>query len=165
MSSFKSPNPTRRALILGALALGGCGFSPVYGTHGNGGVLRNTLDVETPATREGFRLRARVEDRLGRAADPQYRLQVTLRIEATPIAITTQQDTTRYNLPGVANWTLTGAGDDTVLASGEVDTFTAYSAAGTTVATTEAEGDARDRLAVGLADLIITRLMIAAQGL
>ena len=163
--SSSSPAIARRAVILGALALGGCGFTPVYGTQGAGGGLRNAVDNETPATREGFRLRARVEDRLGRATSPRYRLRVALDIDASPIAITTQQDTTRYNLPGTATWTLMEMGDDTAIASGKVDTFTAYSAAGTTVATREAEGDARDRLGTALADLIITRLMIAAQDL
>ena len=165
MSLCKAPLTSRRALILGALALGGCGFTPVYGTQGAGGALRNTVDIETPATREGFRLRSSVEERLGRTTNPRYRLRIALNINASPIAITTQQDTTRYNLPGVANWTLMGMDDDTPLASGQVDTFTAYSAAGTTVATLEAEGDARDRLAIALADLILTRLMIAAQEL
>ncbi|MBL3565900.1 hypothetical protein JMM59_12930, partial [Rhodovulum sulfidophilum] len=46
-----------------------------------------------------------------------------------------------------------------VVQSGEVDSFTAYSATGSTVATRTAERDAYRRLMVILADEMVTRLL------
>ncbi len=163
MSSDLAPL-TRRAAILGLLALAGCGFTPVYGTGGVGGKLRGAVQITAPQTVEGYRLAHRIEDRLGRATSPRYALTVTLDITSAPVAIDRTDTSTRINLPGTANWTLT----DTAgvrLGTGTVDTFTGYSTTGTTVATRAAQQDARDRLATALADLVVTRLMILAPDL
>ena len=66
--------------------------------------------------------------------------------------------------PIKAAWALTEPGAAEPLASGVVETFTAYSAFGTTVATQEAQADARDRLAIALADLIVTDIILATEG-
>ena len=52
-----------------------------------------------------------------------------------------------------------------VLLSGNVDSFTGYSATGTTVATRAAERDAYERLMTILADQIVTRLEAGAGAL
>ncbi len=152
-------------LTLAALPLAGCGFQPVYGTGGPAAALRGRIAFRAPNTPEGFRLRARLEDRLGRVEQGDYLLTVELDIREVSLVISSQQDINRFNLPGTARWTLTPAGQDAPVATGEAETFTAYSAFGTTVATSEAQDDARDRLAIALADLIVTDLMVAAQSL
>lgn len=151
--------------LLAAAPLGACGFTPVYGPGGAASALRGRVAYRAPETTEGFRLRARLEDRLGRVEQGDYLLTVDLDIEEVALVITSDQDINRYNLPGTATWVLTADGSQTPLAQGTVETFTAYSAAGTTVATREAQRDAQDRLAIALADLIVTDLMIAAPGL
>lgn len=157
----------RRAFLalLAALPVAGCGFAPVYGTNGPAAALRGRLAYRAPDTPEGFRLRARLEDRMGRVERGDYLLTVKMDIEEVALAINSDQDTNRYNLPGVAEWSLSLPDEDTPIATGRAETFTAYSAFGTTVATQEAQDDARDRLAIALADLIVTDLIIAAQGL
>lgn len=45
------------------------------------------------------------------------------------------------------------------MAQGEVSNFTSHSTVGTVIATTAAEADARGRLAVMLADQVVTRLL------
>lgn len=162
MSSSNRLRLSRRAACLAVLAVAGCGFTPVYAPGGAGGKLRGTIAYEAPATDEGFRLRGRFEDRLGRADAPDYVLSTALAITETPLAISSNQDINRYNLVGEATWALRSRNDDAVLFQGTVDTFTSYSALGTTVATLEAERDARERLAIALADLIVTQLMIRA---
>lgn len=147
--------------LLGALPLAGCGFTPVYGTNGAGGSLRGRIAYRAPDTREGFRLRARLEDRLGRTEVGDYLLTIDLDLSVEAVAISSSSDINRFNLPGTARWELTEPGNDTPLARGTAETFTAYSAFGTTVATEEAEDDARDRLAIALADLIVTDIIIA----
>ena len=147
--------------LTAALPLAGCGFAPVYGTNGAGQSLRGRIAYRAPNTPEGFRLRTRLEDRLGRVEQGDYLLTVQLDIAEVAVVISTAQDINRFNLPGKATWTLTEPGNDTPLASGTAETFTAYSAFGTTVATREAQDDARDRLAIALADLIVTDLIAA----
>ncbi|HCQ58330.1 MAG TPA: hypothetical protein DIU10_10575, partial [Sulfitobacter sp.] len=48
-----------------------------------------------------------------------------------------------------------------IVTSGKVESFTGYSATGTTVATRAAELDAQERLMVILADLVVSRLYAA----
>lgn len=157
----------RRTLLsaLAALPLAGCGFRPVYGTGSAARALRGRIAYRAPNTPEGFRLRAQLEDRLGRVEQGDYLLVVQLDINEVAVVISSDQDTNRYNLPGTATWSLTRAGEDTPIATGTAETFTAYSAFGSTVATTEAQEDARDRLAIALADLIVTDLMASADSL
>ena len=162
MSSFSKRH------FLGLLAtapLAGCGFEPVYGAAGVASKLRGRVAYRAPNTPEGFRLRARLEDRLGRVEQGDYLLTVQLEIDEVALVISSDQDINRFNLPGTARWALTSPGTDAPLATGRAETFTAYSAFGTTVATREAQDDARDRLAIALADLIITDLMISAADL
>lgn len=157
---------SRRAFLslLAALPMAGCGFTPVYGTNGAGRTLRGRIAYRAPNTPEGFRLRTRLEDRLGRVEQGDYLLTVQLEIDEEAVVISSAQDINRFNLPGKAIWTLTEPGNDTPLASGTAQTFTAYSAFGTTVATSEAQDDARDRLAIALADLIVTDIIVASTG-
>ena len=155
----------RRTLLtfIAALPVAGCGFTPVYGTDGATRTLRGRIAYRAPDTPEGFRLRTRLEDRLGRVERGDYLLTVEMDIDEVAVVISSAEDINRFNLPGKATWTLTEPGNDTPLASGVAQTFTAYSAFGTTVATQEAQDDARNRLAIALADLIVTDIIIASE--
>ncbi len=139
------------------MALGGCGFAPVYGTT-NG--LRGTIAFETDSSVAGFRLRERLEERLGRPSTPQYVLKVTLLDRRRTSAITADGDTTRFNVIGTASWTLIDPVTGDTIDAGQVETFTSYAATGSTVATQAANVDATARLAVAMADLIVSRLLI-----
>jgi len=145
------------------LPLAGCGFTPVYGPDGSGRSLRGRIAYRAPNTPEGFRLRTRLEERLGRVERGDYLLTVDLNFNEEAVVVSSSQDINRFNLPGTATWTLTEPGSDAPLATGSARTFTAYSASGTTVATQEAQDDARDRLAIALADQIVTDLIIATE--
>ncbi len=149
----------RRAALIGLAALAGCGFTPVYGPGSTASQLREQVRISAPATAEGYRLLQALRDRLGRASSPTYDLTVTLDFTQIAAATTAAGSTTRYNLPGSANYVLTDR-NGAVLAQGAVDSFTSYSATGTTVATSAAETDARDRLAIQLAELIIVQLSV-----
>lgn len=152
---------SRRQSLLGLMALGGCGFAPLYGEGSAANALTGTIAYQTPSTVAGFRLRARLEERLGRTTAQQYTLAVTLTIERDSVAISEEGDITRFTLPGTANYALRDSNGRAV-AQGTVNSFTSYSATGTTVATEAAAEDAEARLAVILADLITTRLIAAA---
>ena len=79
-------------------------------------------------------------------------------------AITPDEVTTRYSLNGTADFALTGPGG-AMITQGRVSSFTSYSTTGTTISTLAAEGDARERLALMLADQVVTRLLAAASDL
>ncbi|RBW46311.1 hypothetical protein DS901_00220 [Loktanella sp. D2R18] len=143
--------------MLGLLALGGCGFVPVYG---DGTGLRDTIAFETDDSVAGYRMRVQLEQRLGKPSVPRYVLRVTQTQGRRSAAISDDGDTTRYNLTGTARWTLKDSATGDQLESGEVDSFTSYSATGSTTATQAAETDAAARLSVILADMIADRLLI-----
>ena len=155
---MSSKGITRRAALLGLLVLAGCGFTPVYGPGGAGEVWQNTVTVTAPDSVFGFRIAGRLGDILGEPSAVRFALDVTPQIESDSATVTEDGDITRINLTGNATWVLTDL-SGTQIADGLVQTFTGYSATGSTVATQAAESDAERRLAIALADLIVQQLL------
>lgn len=157
----------RRLFLLAssAAALSACGFTPAYGPSGAATRLQNTILVDEPKTRGGYLLTQNIEDRLGRASSPRYGLSYTITTRDNAIAITAANITNRFNLEGSVTYALREMNGGAVVATGTVDSFTSYSASGSTVATQTAERDARTRLMTILADQIVTRLIAASAGL
>ncbi|MFT7190589.1 MAG: LPS-assembly lipoprotein, partial [Dinoroseobacter sp.] len=110
--------------------------------------------------RADFDLVRAVEDRLGRPSAAQYGLSVAQSVSQTALAVQGSAAITRYNLVGTASYTLRDIGTNALVVSGNVDTFTSYSATASTVGTSFAEVDARRRLSVALGDLIVSQLLI-----
>jgi len=154
MSSFN-----RRFLLLMPLALAACGFAPAYGPNGSANGLPGSIRAADPADKNGFDLVERLEERLGRPASHRYGLGYTITTRAIGVGITTDGSTTRYNLTGAVDWTLTDSSTGTQVSGGTVNSFTSYSATGSTVAGLAAEEDAALRLMHILADQIVTRLI------
>lgn len=156
MSSFK-----RRTLFLMPLALAACGFAPVYGTGTNGGALQNSVEVVEPDDDNSYLLTRRLEERLGRASVPAYRLNIDVASRREALAVNTESNINRFNLVGIADYSLIEQSTGRVVTSGQVNNFTGSSATGTTVATLAAERDAQRRLMTLLADQIVVRLLSA----
>lgn len=154
----------RRALLLGVLALAACGLSPVYGPGGGGGRLFGRVRPRDPETPIDFIFNRRLAERLGPEDQAEYDLDYRINAAVVSQAITPDEVTTRYSLNGTADFSLTGPGGQ-VVAQGRVSSFTSYSTTGTTISTLAAEGDARERLAMMLADQVVTRLLAAATAL
>lgn len=140
------------------VALAGCGFTPVYGPGGTGSQLQNRVLVDPPRDREGFLLVQYLEDRLGRAQDPAYRLAVALTLSEEARAIDADGDIRRFHVIGAAQYSLTETATGVILGSGAVDNFVGYSATGSTVATLAAQRDAEARLLTSLADQMIVQI-------
>ena len=155
----------RIAALSGVLALTACGFQPVYAPGGPALALRDTVIVQSADTPFDYRLRMAVQARLGQANTARFVLVLTSDRTEVTAAIAPDGAITRYNLTGRATWALNDAVSGAERATAQVDSFTSYSATGTTVATRSAEDDASDRLAAALADLIVAQLVIAAQDL
>ena len=153
---------SRRSLLALPLALAACGFSPVYGTGGTGSQLRGQVLVQEPSTQAGFLLTRHLETRLGRSAGGQrYALDLSITTEEDGLAVNTAGDITRFNLVGRVEYALRDTTAGTIVTSGKVENFTAYSATGTTVASLAAERNAVERLMVILGDQITARLFAA----
>ena len=141
------------------LAVAACGFTPVYGPQGTGSALFDRILVQAPTDRDSFQLVKALEQRLGRGAAQEYRLNFALTIKAEGQAVTITNVITRFSLVGTVDYKLIRVSDETVVNSGQVQNFTGYSATGSTVETLAAERDAHERLMTILADQITARLV------
>ena len=150
---------SRRAALAVALLAAGCGFTPVYGPGGAGTRLQGQVRVADPQTADDYAFLRRLTERLGPAETGRYDLAYTLRVAVLPQAITPDEVTTRFSLNGTATYRLTDSATGATVAQGEVSNFTSHSTVGTVIATNAAEQDARNRLAVMLADQVVTRLL------
>jgi LPS-assembly lipoprotein len=157
MSSFN-----RRTLLLIPLALAACGFTPAYAPGGAATKLVGTVWVQDPDDKNSFDLVERLEERFGRPENRRYDLAYTIITEAVGVGITTDNKITRFNLKGVIDYTLSDHATGARLAGGRVQSFTAYSATGSTVAGLAAEEDAALRLMRLLADQIVARLIASS---
>jgi len=157
----------RRTLLglLAPLALAACGFTPVHAPGGTGDALYGQVTVQAPedipSTSEvdSYLLVANLEQRLGRGGAGAYQLDLTLSTRDEGQAITDDNQTTRYSIVGKAGFVLTRQSAGKVVASGDENAFTGYSATGSTVETLAGERDAHRRLMVILADQITMRLL------
>ncbi|WP_170328096.1 LPS assembly lipoprotein LptE [Ruegeria arenilitoris] len=156
----------RRTLLLMPFALAACGFEPVYAPGGSGAALNGQVAVSAPKSVDSYMLVQNLEQRLGRSATSgsEYNLDVNVSTAFRAAAITTTNETNRYTIEGSANYALRSNATGQVIASGTVNNFVGYSAAGSTVSTLADERDARERLMVILSDQIIAELY-AAPGL
>lgn len=150
---------------LGSVALSACGFTPAYGPTGQAGKLQDAILADEPTSRDQFLLIQQFEDRLGRGTGGRYTLDYSYSIRGANMAVTADNTTTRYNLIGRVAYVLRDGATDATLLSGSVDGFTGYSLTGSTSATEAAASDARRRLAVMLADRMVTQLTAAAGNL
>jgi LPS-assembly lipoprotein len=145
--------------LTAVVLVAGCGFAPAYGPGSPAAGLRDSIRVEVGERVLDYRLRAALEERLGRGA--AYVLSVTAQVDARQAAVTPEGTIMRYNLTGTAAWVLQDAAG-TRIAEGEARGFTGYLTTGSTVATDAAARDASDRLAVILADRIVAQLAMTA---
>ena len=164
----------RRTFLLAAAAtaLAGCGFAPVYGPGGAAQGLRGQIVADPPDDDAGYILVRRLEERLGTGANAPYRLAADIALDQDALAISNDQEITRYQLRGQLTYALTHIASGDAVAGGTLSHFTAYSApvfsdarssiAGNTVSVLTAERDARDRLMTILADNLVSRLLATA---
>lgn len=144
--------------LAGALALAGCGFTPVYGPGGAGTALRNAVRVDDPVSRSDFQFLRAVEEILGPPTAPRYALAYTIETEEVGGGDVQDFGATRVQIFGTAAFTLTDTASGQTVAQGEVAGNTAYSTTGTQLASFTAAEDAESRLMRMLADSVVTRL-------
>ncbi|MEO6300530.1 MAG: LPS assembly lipoprotein LptE [Paracoccaceae bacterium] len=153
---------TGRRSVLAILALSACGFTPAFGTKGPAEGLLGTVRTADPTDKNSFDFVQRMDERLGRPTAPAFDLAYTIKTLPVGVGITTSGAITRYNLTGSVVWSLTRRADHVRLTGGTVQSFTSYSATGSTVAGLAAEEDAGLRLMRLLADEIVMRMVASS---
>lgn len=148
-----------KLLLLCAVTLAACGFTPAYAPGGSGTALQNTILAAEPRDKPAFDLVERIEERLGPSDNPRFELAYTITQNSVGVAISTENAITRYNLTGIVDWSLSDAATGARLTGGRAENFTSYSATGSTVAGLAAEEDASLRLMRILADQIVSQLL------
>ncbi len=138
------------------MGLSACGFTPIYSGES---VFRQNTAFVSDDTVAGFRLREQLEERLGRTDTPKYLVSTQISLNQRSAAITSDGDTSRFNVIGTATWTLRDAATNARIETGTVETFTSYSATSSTIATQATQDDAVERLSIILADMIVSRLL------
>lgn len=148
----------RRAILLGALALAGCGFRPVYGEGGSGRALRQAVRAADPVSPEDFHFVAALDEVLGRPDSPRYDLAYAIALREEGAGTVQGLGATRMQVFGTLDFTLTDIATGATVAQGQVSGDSAYSSTGTQLATLTAAEDARLRLMRMLAERLVTRL-------
>ena len=150
----------RRTFLISAVALAGCGFTPVYGPNGVGQSFHDLIEIESPANTDTYNLVSYLEQRLGQGNRAKFGLTYALKTRDEGLAVTESQTIVRYNAIGELSFALRDLVDNSVVSSGTVTAMSAYSASGTTIATQAARKDANERLMIALADRLIERLYV-----
>ena len=156
-----SSSDRRTFLLLSAMGLGACGFTPALGPGGSAANLRGLIEVEDPTDVQSFEFVRALTAQLGQPDNPRYRLDAEIVVGEQAVGVLPDQTTTSFNVLGEVDYVVTDLTTGAVAVSGEVANFTTYSATSTTVATTSAQADARRRLMVILADQVIEDLYVA----
>ncbi len=149
-------------MLLAALPLAACGFSPAYAPGGAAGRLYGRVAVAAPTDRNGFELVRQLETRLGPTEAALFDLSTTLTVTRVSGGITPDNEITRLQFQGSAVWSLSQRSDGARVAGGTARSFTSWSATGSTIAGLAAEEDAARRLMVILADQIVTQIIAKA---
>jgi LPS-assembly lipoprotein len=136
------------SLVLAAAALGGCGFTPLYGQPAVASNLAG-IDVVAPEGRTGYLLRQHLDDALAkrRSGAPTYRMDLAIGETRYPRGVRIDNVATRYEYVLQADYVLTNLASRTVAKRGQVRVELTYDSADQPYASIAAQQDAQDRAA------------------
>jgi LPS-assembly lipoprotein len=163
--------PTIRSPLLAAgaavllLALGGCGYQPLYATTDKGSTVEDlsAVDVRVINDRAGQQLHNYLRDEInptGRPSVPRYDLEVDLTEVREALAIRQDETATRYNLNQTAEFRLRDLDTQRVVLVGTSNAAVSYNVLRADFNNIVSENDARRRGAREISEDI--RLRVAA---
>ena len=134
--------------LLAALLLTGCGFTPMYATPGLSTGL-SAIDVIAPEGRVGYLLREDLDDALGhnKAAEPRWRLEMTINQSRAPRGLTVEDVAERYVLAIDVSYKLIEIATGKVAHTGAASSQVSYDAADAPYAAIAARQDTQGRVA------------------
>jgi LPS-assembly lipoprotein len=147
------------AIPLAALALAGCGFTPMYGTPGLSANL-SSVQVVAPDGRVAYLVREDLDDAFGKNKDaaPRWRLDFTVVQVRDPRGLNLNNITERYQTDITVNYVLTNTANGAVAHRGEVTSAVSYDDANDPYAGIAAREDTQRRAASDAARRIETEL-------
>lgn len=156
----------RRLAPLLLLTLAGCGLRPLYGGGSSGTVAATLQSVQVGPIdgRSGWLVRNKLIDRLGEAgaANPRFRLEVTLDDNITGFGIRGDRAVTRERRTLRARYQLVDLAGGGVVLDATAGSDAGIDVVSSEYATVAAEETAAERLAEVLADQIVARIGVYA---
>jgi LPS-assembly lipoprotein len=135
-------------LSAAAVALSGCGFTPLYAQTG---VVSNlaAIDVVAPEGRTGFLIRQSLDDAFAknRSAPATYRMNLSLAEARYPRGLRIDNVATRYEYVLTANYALSSVATGALAKRGAVRVELTYDSADQPYASITAQQDAQQRAA------------------
>jgi len=153
-------------VALAALALPGCGLRPLYAGGEAGPVVQTLRGVQVSPIpgQNGWLVRTALQDRLGNSGGgTRYRLEVQLSDDITGFGIRSDNAVTRERRTLRARYRLIDAERGTVVLDATAGSDAGIDVVSSEYATVAAEQTALERLAVEVADQIVSRLALYAQ--
>jgi hypothetical protein len=149
-------------IILCAVLMAGCGFTPVY--HQKKGYVDAlaSIRIDTPKGREHQQIRVALEDRLapmGMNPKVRYILEPNVSTLLQPISIESDGTTSRYRMIARSTLRLYDASDRKLLMSDRVERFSSYTIARADFSTYTSNKDATRQLMDELAEELRARLI------
>ena len=154
----------RAGALAAVLGLGGC-FRPMLAEDAPGRALRGLVALPELDSRFGYYLRQGLEDRLGAAEAPRWRLEIDAVLNEDDLAITPDSAITRKSLTARAEYRLVPVGGGAPVLEGSVMSQSGYNATGSLYATRAVARDTEERLARDLGLRIGRRVLAAAERL
>lgn len=145
----------RALMIVFALFVAGCGFSPLYAPQPGGEGAIGAVEIGMIPGKAGHVLRTELDRLLSveRGAAAPQRLEITLRERVTRLGLRTDESASRADLRLTARYTLTPANGRNVV-RGTVQSVATYVIPTAAFAEIAAQDDARERAAETLAQRI-----------
>jgi LPS-assembly lipoprotein len=136
------------AAVGASLALGGCGFTPLYAAPGVTSKLAS-INVIAPQGRTGFLIRQHLDDVFAKDhnAPAAYTMRLSLAEARYPRGIRTDNVASRYEYVLTADYTLASLPSGEIAKKGRVRVEVTYDSADQPYASIAAQQDAEDRVA------------------
>jgi LPS-assembly lipoprotein len=149
-----------------ALALGGCGFHPLYAQHGRNGFDADlaSIKVNTISDRQGQLLAIALRDALnphGARVETRYTLDVELKAGKQDIGIRPDGTASRSEITMTATFILKDVkkpADDAIVFRGVTHSISSFDVLNDNYATVVAQHNAEERTVQDVGDDILTRL-------
>ena len=154
------------AALAALLALGGCGYKPIYagGASGLTATALAAIEVAPIADRGGYFVRQELQRRLGEPGGAaRYRLEVILDDRIVGFGIRGDDSVSRERRTLRARYRLVDLGTNAVMVDATATTDTTIDVVQSEFAVVAAENTALERLAIDLADQITLRLALFAR--
>lgn len=138
--------------LVGAAALGGCGFTPLYATPGLSKGL-SSIEVQAPNGRVAYLVRESLDDDLARnkGETAAYRLDFTIDQTRDPRGLTLNDYAERYQVGVTVDYTLTDLATGEAVHHGRAVSDASYDAATDPYAGIAARQDSQQRAASDVA--------------